>query len=98
MRLAQSQSIGVDESGEGPTGGDGGGRRTNRAWGLGAEEEEVSERHRCQMLGLMSNAGSRENRQVNLETWRSLGRVTEKSEFAVLGRGRNLDGRGSWRD
>lgn len=53
MRLAQSQSIGVDESGEGPTGGDGGGRRTIRAWGLGAEEEEVSERHRCQMLGLV---------------------------------------------
>lgn len=46
----------------------------------------------------MSNAGSRENRQVNLETWRSLGRVTEKSEFAVLGRGRNPDRRGSRRD
>lgn len=35
---------------------------------------------------------------MNLETWRSLGRVAEKNEFAVLGRGQNLDGRGSQRD
>lgn len=78
LRLAQR--VDVDKSGEGPMGGDGSGRRASRAWVLGTEEEEVSETP-------MSNAGSPENRQVSLETWQSLGRVTEKSEFAQLGRG-----------